>query len=292
MLRIGDFSQLGQVSIRTLRHYDELGLLKPIYIDRFTDYRYYAIEQLPRLNRILALKDLGFSLEQIKRVLDDNLSVAQIQGMLLLKQAEIEQQMQVERERLRRVADRLKRIEQEGSPPAYDVVLKHTHAQTILSGRAVVPTIAHMKEYRCSLSEALYTTIDLQSLRTVPPEMVLYHTREYREHDIEIEIAIGIGQASAAALKTSTSASGRLRIYELPAVPEVASVVHHGSLYDVGLAMVALFTWMEANGYQSSEAYRELHLFGREDDPEVDLHTIVVEMQIPVEKRKPMPSYQ
>ena len=74
MFRIGEFSQMAQVTIRTLRHYDELGLLKPVHIDRFTDYRYYTIEQLLQLNRILVLKDLGFSLEQIARSLKDDVS--------------------------------------------------------------------------------------------------------------------------------------------------------------------------------------------------------------------------
>jgi DNA-binding transcriptional MerR regulator len=284
MLRIGDFSQLAQVSIRTLRHYDELGLLKPASIDRFTDYRYYTIEQLPRLNRILALKDLGFSLEQIKRVLDDNLSVEQLQGMLMLKQAEIAQQMQAEQERLTRVADRLKRIEQEGAPPPYDVIVKHAQAQTILSERRVVPTVADMKEYRCAMSEDIYTWLDQQSFSPTPPELVLYHTREYREHDLDIEMAIGIPRLPRPS--SLPSIQQRLTLYELPAMPEVASVIHHGRLVDVGQAMIALFTWMEANGYQSYAAYRELHLFGREDDHDIDLCNIVVEIQVPIEKRR------
>ena len=57
MFKIGDFSKLGQVSVRMLRHYDQLGLLKPGQIDKFTGYRYYAVEQLVRLNRILFFKD-------------------------------------------------------------------------------------------------------------------------------------------------------------------------------------------------------------------------------------------
>ena len=73
MLRIGEFSQLGQVSVRTLHHYDERGLLKPAEIDNWTGYRFYSVKQLPRLNRILALKDLGFSLDQISRLVDDTL---------------------------------------------------------------------------------------------------------------------------------------------------------------------------------------------------------------------------
>jgi DNA-binding transcriptional MerR regulator len=71
MFKIGDFSKLSQVSVRMLRYYDEQGLLKPARTDRFTDYRYYAADQLPRLNRILALRDLGFTVDQIRRLLDE-----------------------------------------------------------------------------------------------------------------------------------------------------------------------------------------------------------------------------
>src|ERR1051326_3771883 len=89
MIRIGDFSKLSRVSVKTLRFYDEMGLLKPIEVDRFTGYRYYEFHQLPRLYRILALKDLGFSLEEIGRLLAENLSTEQMRGMLKLRQAEI-----------------------------------------------------------------------------------------------------------------------------------------------------------------------------------------------------------
>ncbi|MBE9472709.1 MAG: MerR family transcriptional regulator, partial [Chloroflexi bacterium] len=73
MFKIGDFSRISQVSVKTLRYYDEIGLLKPAHVDRFTGYRYYSVDQSPRLNRILALKDLGLSLEQIARLLDGEL---------------------------------------------------------------------------------------------------------------------------------------------------------------------------------------------------------------------------
>jgi len=89
--------------VKALRYYDQIGLLKPASVDRFTDYRYYSFEQLPRLNRILALKDLGFSLEQIARLLDEGLSPAQLRGMLRLRQAEIRQQVKEDQERLVRV---------------------------------------------------------------------------------------------------------------------------------------------------------------------------------------------
>ena len=89
MIRIGLFSKLSQVPVKTLRYYDNIGLLEPAEIDRFTSYRYYSITQLPRLNRILALKDLGLSLDQIARLLAEEVPVEQLRGMLRLKEVEI-----------------------------------------------------------------------------------------------------------------------------------------------------------------------------------------------------------
>jgi DNA-binding transcriptional MerR regulator len=111
MIRIGDFSKLSMVSIKTLRYYDEMGLLKPIGIDRETGYRYYTVDQLPRLNRILALKDLGFSLQQIGQVLNEGVSSEQLRGMLRLKRAELQQQIADEQERIVRIEARLQMID-------------------------------------------------------------------------------------------------------------------------------------------------------------------------------------
>ena len=69
MIRIGEFSRIGQVSVKTLRYYDTVELLKPTEVDPSTGYRYYSFDMLPKLNRILALKELGLSLEQIKQLL-------------------------------------------------------------------------------------------------------------------------------------------------------------------------------------------------------------------------------
>ncbi|MCK4450116.1 MAG: MerR family transcriptional regulator, partial [Anaerolineae bacterium] len=102
MFKIGDFSRISQVSVKTLRYYDEIGLLKPAHVDRFIGYRYYSVDQLGRLHRILALKGLGLSLEQVTRLLDDHLTSEQIRGMLRMKRAEMQQRVEEERERLAR----------------------------------------------------------------------------------------------------------------------------------------------------------------------------------------------
>ena len=89
MFRIGEFAQIAQVSGRQLRFYDQLGLLQPAHTDPQTGYRYYSIRQLPRLNSILALKELGLSLEQIGPLLKNELSPAELRAMLTMKRAQL-----------------------------------------------------------------------------------------------------------------------------------------------------------------------------------------------------------
>ena len=128
MLKIGDLAKLGHVSVRMLRDYDDLDLLKPIIVDRFTGYRYYSIYQLRLLNRIVALKDLGFSLTQVAELINDTFSPQQLRAILEMKQLELQQHVEEEQARLAQVAARLRMIQQEGMLPAYDVVLKPVDA--------------------------------------------------------------------------------------------------------------------------------------------------------------------
>ncbi len=108
VFRIGEFSTIAQVSGRQLRHYDQLGLLKPIYIDPETGYRYYSASQLPRLNRILALKELGLTLDQIGQFLEENVSADELRKMLHRKQEEIEQAMRESQMHLNYIETRIK----------------------------------------------------------------------------------------------------------------------------------------------------------------------------------------
>ena len=140
MLRIGEFSRIGQVTVKTLRFYDAMGLLEPHKIDPINGYRYYGFDQLPRLNRILALKGLGLTLEQIKLLLNDDLPAEQLRGMLRLKQVEIQQKMDQEKERLARVEARLKMIEQENKMPNYEIVIKEINPIQVASIRETIPS--------------------------------------------------------------------------------------------------------------------------------------------------------
>src|SRR5215472_16425910 len=145
MFRIGDFSKIAQVSGRLLRYYDEIGLLSPEATDPHTGYRYYSARQLPRLNRILVLKDLGLSLEQIDRLLQQQTSTDVMRGMLTLRKAQIEQAVQQDLTRLRMVEARLSQIEALGQIQEPDVVLKSVPAQPFLALRDVLPNMGAVK---------------------------------------------------------------------------------------------------------------------------------------------------
>src|SRR5262245_5515830 len=133
MFRIGEFAQIAQVSGRQLRFYDQLGLLRPARIDEQTGYRYYTIRQLPRLNSILALKELGLSLEQIGPLLEKALSPTELRSMLTLKRAQLERSLQEEEARLRHIESRIAQIDREGTADGFDVIIKSVAAAPFLS---------------------------------------------------------------------------------------------------------------------------------------------------------------
>src|SRR3954467_5987419 len=128
MFSIGDFAGLGRVSVRMLRHYDASGLLRPAHVDPHSGYRFYTAAQLRTLNRVVALKDLGFTLNQVQAILDDKVDVGELRGMLRLRRAELTAQVERDNVRLAQVDARLRMIESEGHMDTGDVVLKHIPA--------------------------------------------------------------------------------------------------------------------------------------------------------------------
>jgi DNA-binding transcriptional MerR regulator len=272
MIRIGDFSKLSRVSVKTLRFYDEMGLLKPIEVDRFTGYRYYEFNQLPRLYKILALKDLGFSLEEIGRLLETELPTEQMRGMLKLRQAEIRQRVEEEAARLERVELWLRQIEQEDSVSRYDVVIKKIDPIKVASVRGVVPTPPHQR----SLWDELMDFLQQKNARMIGPPMALYHDPEFKERDWDIEVVMP--------LEGDIAPSQRVQVYELPGAAKMACVVHTGSFATIGEAYDALARWIDQNGYQIVGPGRELNLrlpdkLGDQHDPGT-----VNELQYLVEK--------
>jgi effector-binding domain-containing protein len=271
MFRIGDFSKLSQVSVRTLRYYEEMGLLKPVQVDRFTGYRYYSVDQLPRLNRILALKDLGFTLEQIAQLLDEGLPPAQLRGMLRMKQTEIRQQVEQERERLARVEARLRQIEQEDTMSTYDVVIKKIEPQTVASLREVIPVPQDVGK----MFERLFTYLGQKGVRPAGPPSAIWHDPEYHEGDIDTEVVAPIADA--------LPASNGIKTVQLPCVENMACAIHQGSYEGFSQAYAAIMGWIAANGYRVAGPVREIYLRGPGPTP-TDPATYVTEIQVPVEK--------
>jgi effector-binding domain-containing protein len=266
MLKIGEFSKLSRVSVKALRHYDEIGLLRPLRVDPLTGYRFYGHDQLPRLNRILALRELGFTLEQVGGMLEDGITPDQLRGMFRLRQAELVQQLDQGRERLARIEARLRQIEQEGKMPEYEVVLKDVETQLVASVR---DRLASYREIGRLFGE-LYGY--LGPLGAAGIGASLWHDGEFRESDVDGE--------AVAFLSRPVPESGRVKVYTLPG-GRMASLIHRGSFQTIDQAYAALMSWIEANGYRMAGPDREIYLQGGTDPNDA---SNITEIQQPVEK--------
>jgi DNA-binding transcriptional MerR regulator len=283
MLKIGEFAWLGQVTVDTLRHYDRLDLLKPDHLDQLTGYRYYSLAQLPRLNRILALKDLGLSLDQVARMLDQQVKPDEIRSILKSQQVELEREIQEAQRRLARVEARLDQIDMEGKMPEHEVLLKTAEAQWIASRRDKIatwdqeifgPTLTRMFD---EVGEYL----EQQNVEPVSAGIALYHESQFihvghNPQDPDVETALPIAKPVAE--------SHLVKVRQLPKT-EVAYVVHHGSFAGLFPARQAIFAWIEANGYRRTGPIREVYLhFDPDHQANQDSPRHITEVQFPVEK--------
>lgn len=271
MLKIGDFSRLSRVSVKALRYYDEIGLLRPAYVDSFTSYRYYAADQLTRLNHILALKDLGFTLEQTIHLLDDAHSPAQMHAILRVKQAEIQRHVADELGRLARIEARLRALEDEHALPTDTIVVKRSVPQLVAAVRdsiASYPAIG-------TLYAEIAAYLGSQAAPAAGPSLAIWHDEEYREANIDAEAAVPIDRPLAG--------NRRVRIRELPAGATLACTVHHGSYDTLGRAYNALLGWITGSGYRMAGPIYEIYLHAnqpiRQDDP-----TSITEIRMGVER--------
>lgn len=275
MLKIGDFSRLSLVSVKALRYYDELGLLKPVRVDECTGYRYYSTSQLTRLNRILALKDLGLALEQIALLLDQEVTPDQVRGMLRLKKLELEQQVVDSQRRLERINVWLNTFEQEAVMPAYDVIVKHVAPLRVAQARTIVPDLEHIGPVFNRTFDQVGSYIYKSGATPIEPAIAVYYVEGYCEKDFEV--------GACMPFSGSLSGDNQVEVIDLPAHEIVASVVHHGPFSTMHQAYDAALRWIEANGYQSAGFVRELNL---EYERGGDQSKYVTEIQFPIEKRE------
>jgi DNA-binding transcriptional MerR regulator len=195
MLKIGEFSKIAQVSVKTLRFYDQLGLLKPAHIDRFNGYRYYSLEQLPRLFRILALKDLDFSLEEIQGLLRADLPGEVLHVMLSNKATELRQRVTSEQARLYRVENHLNQLARSSSDQTFPVVLKSAPDYLIASIRDWLPSIDVLPGWQSVQLKAVHSQLEKCGLLIKGPDLLIYHQDEFREVDLDVEVGTIICEA-------------------------------------------------------------------------------------------------
>jgi len=267
VFKIGEFSVLTQVSIKTLRYYDEVGILKPARVDMESGYRYYSASQVPRLHRILALKDLGFPLDRIAEVIEEGVTTDALRGMLMLREVEQQARVEEETERLARLRARLRLIELEGIM-ASEVVLKEIGPQWIVSVRENIPGFRTIG----ALFGKLYGA--LGPLGSQGVAAAILHDQEFKEREVDVEVGVYLKQA--------VSVSGPLSVRELPAVT-AASFVHHGAFNRIAEAYQAVLHWIDANGYRQVGPTRELFLQVSQPASRDD-ESNVTEIQVPIAK--------
>jgi DNA-binding transcriptional MerR regulator/effector-binding domain-containing protein len=275
MFQISEFSKIARVSPRQLRHYEALGLFAPERIDPMTGYRYYSARQLPRLNRIIVLKELGLSLDQVARFLEKDISPEEIHGMLTMKKAQLEQTVRDELSRILSIEDRLKQIEENGAFPDRDVVLRPVQAQQFLSTRQVVASIRDGFSLMYELHRLLPERIGKGVLGNF---LLIMHSDNFDTENVDVEMGFLLERESS---HTVALPDGQvMTVRALPAVETAATLVcvgvaHHVSCYGT------LGSWIENNSYQLAGPTREIFMEplqpGKEDEA-------VIELQIPVRR--------
>lgn len=264
--RIGVFSQLNRVTIKTLRHYDDIGILKPAYVDEVSGYRYYTSAQLPQLHKILALKEMDFSLEEIKRIFQG----ASEEYLLKKRKQQLLLQMAQCSEKLAKVEGYLNG---DYLGEDYRIIMKPLPEVIIASMHVVLPDyqalFTKMPEMGILMEEAGCVCVEPDYCFTI------YHDGEYREQDVDAQICQAVMERK--------EDHGALHFEVLPAVEMAACVLHKGSYRTLPNAYHAILQYIEESGYELAGKQRESYIDGvwnkeREED-------WLTEIQFPVRKR-------
>ena len=237
MLKIGEFSKLSRISIRLLRQYDEAGLLTPEATDPFTGYRYYSEYQLPTVNRIKALKDMGFTYAAIPDVLDCYDDPASLERCLLLQQAEAREVMEEAERRLRLLDTALERLRKDEAMK-YDVTVKTIPERTVASVRQIIPSY----DREGDLWGIYCQETARMKIQDGDPVLcaAVFHDREYKESDVDVEI-----QRTVRGTYPDTE---HVKFKTVPAV-QVASAMLRGSYVGITEASEAVAAWVRENGW-------------------------------------------
>lgn len=266
MFRIGEFSKLTQVSIRMLRYYDKMGLLKPAQIDPWTGYRLYSAEQIPALNKIVFLRDSGFNVGEIAEAIS-NWDRDHIIGHLDSKYTEIEKTILTEQEKLRKIRLAKAELTQNRSEMHYQVTMKSIPSYQVLSYRKIIP------DYYAEgiMWNKMVQFADRHSITLYNDTFSIYHDMEYKEKDVDVELC-------ALVEKTGKDMEGFTFRHTEP-VPHMACTMVYGGFEHIAGAYLSLAKWLQKNAhYKMTGKSRQIVHRGpwNEENPEKYL----VEVQI------------
>ncbi len=264
MFRIGEFSHIGRVSTRLLRYYDKLGLLAPGFVDPQTGYRYYTADQLPRLNRILALKEMGMSLDEVESLIDAEVPADQLRGMLTMKASDLAREIEMQQMRMRLIESRIDQID--SADEDIDLLTKHVVAQPFLSVHTRFDLASDARAFSGQMLEAAAPFAhDLRVLGA-------WHG-EFSEEDLDLEVGF-VGGAFTDELKIDEQRT--LTPNMLPAV-DVVSTVRVGSPDLTHGVYGVVGRWITANDTKIVGPVREVIM--QWPAPGIDP---VVEVQFPI----------
>jgi len=257
-----------------LRHYDTIGLLTPATVDPATGYRSYRAEQLRRLNRVIALKDLGFTLEQVARILDDKVGIDELNGMLRLRRAQLEAQLNADAQRLTGVEARLRMIEREGRMNSDDVVLKQVPPARVAELAAVAASYdgADIGPVIKPLYPELMSRMERAGLAMTGAPVAYYEAQPQATPDGQ---AVLIHAAFEVAANTGTDYDFDVR--DLPGI-QAATIVHRGDLAEAMGSMQIVARWIDDNGYRPVGYPREVCLEFDPDQPANWVHELQLEV--------------
>jgi DNA-binding transcriptional MerR regulator len=275
MFKIGDFSRIARVSARLLRFYNEIGLFEPAQADSQSGYRFYTVAQLAQLNRIIVLKDLGFSLEQIRDILKTKISAAELRSMLLLRRSDAERTLAIEAQRLRHIETRIAQIDADGRLSSEDVVVRSEPARQLLSMRRIVGSFAEARETIGTLRQLVRPLLPKRHGYQL---LVVAHSPQFEHEELDLEFGFALDSKAS----IHPPASSGLALNLLPAVERMAVCVRAGPPDESHLTTARIGTFLEQNGDALAGPSREVFLHLPEQDR---MQEAVVEMQFPLQAK-------
>ncbi|MCP1101838.1 DNA-binding transcriptional MerR regulator [Aequitasia blattaphilus] len=266
--RIGTFAGMNHVTIKTLRYYDEIGLLEPAYVETESGYRYYTSAQLPILHQILALRDMGLALEEIKKILKEQGEIS-IESILKRKRAEILKEIARKTEILSRI-DTL--LNGERDVLRYTVVIKSLPEVIVASMRQVIDSYNDLFE----VAPQMGVEMEKLGCECLEPSYCfnLYHDGGYKAENVDVEICESVTEK-----KEDTD---QIKFKLIPHVESAACVLHQGPYDELPKAYAAAIKFVEENGYEMIGPPRESFIDGVWNKDCVE--DWLTEIQIPIKK--------